>query len=462
MVAALPARSGDITPWCITHRIPLPEVQVIAAQIINVRNDIVSTIIGDNNSNLLLGAGASDNIFGFGGNDTLIGGAGADTLRGDLGTDIASYVTSAAAVQVDLISNLNTGGAAQGDILLGIENVAGSAFNDLIQGNGLANVLLGLAGNDTLNGRGGNDILFGGNGNDRLDGGAGNDTMTGGRGNDTYVIDAGGDRVDEFGGSGIDTVLSSRSIDLSSVQFSGDVENVTLTGAADRGITGNDLDNTLTGNAGDNEIDGEVGSDRMIGRGGNDTYVVNSGGDVVDEGAPGSGGVDTVISDVTFNLNGAQVAGVMNVVENLVLSGNAAINGIGNALDNIIAGNAAANVLIGFAGDDVLFGGGGADTFVFRSALNANSNVDTVTDFNVAQDTIHLENLFMQALAPGALDADAFHIGAAATDAEDRIIYNAANGNLSYDADGAGGAAAILFADLDAGLALTSADFFVN
>jgi serralysin len=60
--------------------------------------------------------------------------------------------------------------------------------------------------------------------------------------------------------------------------------------------------------------------------------------------------------------------------------------------------------------------------------------------------SIQLANLFMQALGAGALDPDAFHIGAAAVDAEDRIIYNEVNGNLSYDADGVGGAAATHFA----------------
>ena len=414
--------------------------------------------LGDNFANLLFGSGGNDTLVGAGGNDTLVGGQGGDILDGGSGIDTANYATSTAAVQVDLLG-VNTGGAAQGDIFFSIENVTGSIFGDRIKGNGGGNVLTGLAGNDTLEGRGGDDTLLGGNGNDRLDGGAGDDSMNGGANNDTYVIGSAGDRVSELGGSGIDTVLSSRSTNLSSAQFSGEVENLTLTGNGNLDATGNGLNNTLRGNSGDNEIDGGTGLDTMIGGGGDDTYVVNSGGDVVDEGAAGSGGTDLVISDVTFNLRGAQVAGTQNEVENLDLSGNTAINGFGNDLDNIIAGNAAANVLIGFAGNDELFGGGGADTFAFRSALNANTNVDTILDFNVVRDTIQLENLFMQALGTGALDQDAFRIGVAAADAEDRIIYNANNGNLSYDADGVGGAAATRFAILDAGLAMTSTVF---
>ena len=68
----------------------------------------------------------------------------------------------------------------------------------------------------------------------------------------------------------------------------------------------------------------------------------------------------------------------------------------------------------------------------------------------------------MQALSSGALDANAFRIGAAAADAEDRIIYNANNGNLSYDADGVGGAAATRFAILDAGLGLANTDLDIT
>jgi serralysin len=64
-------------------------------------------------------------------------------------------------------------------------------------------------------------------------------------------------------------------------------------------------------------------------------------------------------------------------------------------------------------------------------------------------------------LANGVLAASAFHIGAAAADALDRIIYNSTTGALSFDADGVGGAAAVQFADLSANLAMTNGDFFV-
>jgi len=61
----------------------------------------------------------------------------------------------------------------------------------------------------------------------------------------------------------------------------------------------------------------------------------------------------------------------------------------------------------------------------------------------------------------GALASGAFRIGKTAVDANDRILYDAATGNLWYDRDGAGGTAAVQFAKLSAGLALTGADFII-
>lgn len=317
------------------------------------------------------------------------------------------------------------------DLLAGIENAIGSAFDDVILGNDAAN---------------------------RLDGGQGADQMAGQSGDDTYVVGDAGDTVSEAGGSGADKVLAGRSVNLSSGQFEGEVENVTLTGSGDTDAIGNNLANTLRGNAYENELDGRAGSDRMIGGEGDDIYVVRSGGDRVDEGTAGAGGIDTVASAATFDLNGAQVTGDL---ENLILSGAAAINAVGNDLANVLGGNGANNVLIGRGGNDLLTGLGGADTFAFQARLDTATNVDEISDFNVVQDTTRLENLFMPALGVGTLNPDAFHIGGAAADAEDRIIYQERTGALLYDADGAGGAAASRFATLDASLALTASDFFV-
>ncbi|HYD80624.1 MAG TPA: hypothetical protein VEC06_12515, partial [Paucimonas sp.] len=91
----------------------------------------------------------------------------------------------------------------------------------------------------------------------------------------------------------------------------------------------------------------------------------------------------------------------------------------------------------------------------------AGANLDRIVDFSVADDIIHLANdIFGALVAEGALSADYFRVGAAA-DNNDYITYDSASGALSYDADGSGAGAAIAFAQLTAGLALTNADFWV-
>ncbi len=122
------------------------------------------------------------------------------------------------------------------------------------------------------------------------------------------------------------------------------------TAAADTilGLGGND---DLKGLAGNDTLDGGTGADRMWGGKGNDTYLVDNVGDKAIELA--GQGTDLVKSKVTFTLG-------VNV-ENLTLTGTAAVNGTGNALGNAIKGNAAANRLSGGDGNDTLDGSSGAD-----------------------------------------------------------------------------------------------------
>lgn len=182
-------------------------------------------LFGDATANHFVGRAGSDTIdaragndilTGGIGNDILTGGTGADSLLGGGGQDTAEYRTSTTGLTVDLgNASANTGDAA-GDRFISIENLTGSASDDMLFGSNIGNViagqrgddlidgragndtLLGLGGNDTLIGRADNDRLEGGAGHDLLNGGGGNDIMTGNTGSDTFVYNRGRDRITDF------------------------------------------------------------------------------------------------------------------------------------------------------------------------------------------------------------------------------------------------------------------------
>jgi Ca2+-binding RTX toxin-like protein len=143
----------------------------------------------------------------------------------------------------------------------------------------------------------------------------------------------------------------------------------------------------------------------------------------------------------------------------------------GGADDDLLFGGSMSDALFGGAGDDILAGGatrdtltGGAghDAFVFDAPRWSGGQRDRITDFVASDDRIRLDDaIFTQIGALGRLDADRFLLGVAAQDAEDRIIYDKAEGVLSYDRDGRGGADAVMIAVLDAGTVLTRFDIIV-
>ncbi|MGV7215573.1 Ig-like domain-containing protein [Bradyrhizobium sp. UFLA05-112] len=153
--------------------------------------------------------------------------------------------------------------------------------------------------------------------------------------------------------------------------------NYTLlaSGTPSNTIAGSAAADTLTGTSGNDLIGGAGGADTMTGGAGDDTYVVTDPGAKVVEAY--GGGVDTVNSSVTYTLS--------SYVENLTLTGSAAINATGNIESNIIIGNSAANVITGGLGNDILTGGGGADTFV----INSGDGSDIITDFSPGSGAGH-------------------------------------------------------------------------
>jgi Ca2+-binding RTX toxin-like protein len=389
--------------------------------------DALNQIEGTPGSEIINGTSGNDHIDGQGGSDAMHGGDGDDTYIVD---DYGDTVHENPNEGIDTV-------VASGNHVLGenFENVTLTGNASFADGNELDNVIIGNDADNVLSGLGGDDYI---------DGGAGADQMFGGTGNDTYVVDSYDDVVVEHVNEGNDSVITHLNHVLEA-----NVENITLTGETSSFADGNALDNVIIGNAGDNVlsgldgddyIDGGAGADQMFGGTGNDTYVVDNAGDVIGESA--DQGTDTVEASVNYALG--------NNLENLTLTGSAAIDGTGNALGNTITGNAAANVLSG---------GAGADTFVFNTALGS-GNVDTLSDFEAGVDMIHLDQGIFAGLGAGALAASAFAFGTAG-DGDDRIIYDQDSGALYFDIDGSGEGAQVQFAQLDAGLGMTHSDFFV-
>ena len=379
-----------------------------------------------------------------------------------------SYEGSAEGVSVWLKYNSAWGGDAAGDQLDSIENLVGSAHGDTLGGDDSDNVINGLAGENHLYGYGGNDVLWGGDDKDSLDGGEGADvlkgfggndfliggtqadTMWGGTGDDLYSVDNAGDVVTEFAGEGSDTVWASIDYTL------GDqVENLTLVNIGGLNGTGNDLDNvivgndytnllnggggvdTIAGNAGDDIIDGGANADTMLGGQGFDIFIVDDPGDVVLEYA--GEGLDQVQTSVSYALTAGSEVEVLYADQTTT----AAINLVGNELDNFLAGNDGVNIIAGGLGLDTLRGEGSGDVFLWSSVAESRSNnPDVVIDFNRAEgDLLHFTNMDADDTVAG--DQIFTFIGTAAftapgqinwfTDGTDTFIQLNTNADLAAD-----------------------------
>jgi len=297
-----------------------------------------------------------------------------------------------------------------------IENATGGSGDDTITGNQVANVLQGGAGNDSLTGLGGNDTLQGNGGNDYLHGGSGSDSLNGGADNDTLKGGGGNDLM--FGEDGDDLLKGGRGND----EINGDAGNDTLQGGAgnDRMFGGDDND-LLKGGRDNDEMFGDAGNDTLKGGAGDDTLT-------------GGSGIDRMFGG----------------------SGNDSLTG--GTENDFLNGGAGDDILHGGAGNDTLKGGTGSDHFVFNSL---SEGIDKIRGFSVLDDIIQVSSSFGGGLSLGTLDASQFVIGSAAADADDRFIYNSANGKLYFDADGSGASGQVQFAKLSSGLALDNTNILV-
>ncbi len=374
----------------------------------------MANVLGTNNSELLnaadgvtnsgdaiYGLGGNDTIYGLGGNDSIFGGndhdiirggAGADLIYGDAGTDTAVYDDSNVGVTVSLISGNGTGGTAEGDHLVGIEYLVGSAHQDLLVGDDNFNILEGRNGADNLKGSGGDDYLDGSSGNDMLKGGGGQDTLNGGADIDTAAYNqsdegvvvsiiynlaqgghAQGDELNEIenltgssygdhlGGNNAVNVLKGMNGNDELKGYGG--EDQLFGGNNNDTLQGLNEDDTLHGENGNDELDGGAGDDTMIGGFGNDTYIVDSVGDVVVEAA--NAGSDTVKVNFSYTLSDSVNVETLRTSND---AGTTAINLTGNSIVNTLVGNAGANILDGKGGADIMSGHAGNDTYYVNHA----------------------------------------------------------------------------------------------
>ncbi len=253
----------------------------------------------------------------------------------------------------------------------------------------------------TATGAEGNDTL---QSIENVQGSFDNDTLVGDANMNTFVGGWGDDWL--TGGQGDDTLIGGKDVDWASYSDATAAVTVDLTSGTATGGAGNDMLQ---------EIENAQGSKF------NDTLKGNDGNNILDGGA-----------------------------------GNDALNG-GGGMDTL-KGGAGNDTLDGKQDKDTLTGGAGNDIFKFT----VNGPADKITDFNVTNDTIQLENGIFKALtATGVLATDQFKVGAKAADANDFVIYNKATGALLYDADGNGANAAVQITTVGTGLDMTNADIVV-
>ncbi len=351
-----------------------------------VGNDLGNTITGNSAANSLSGGLGNDTLEGGAGNDTLDGGADTDQMSGGLGNDVyavddvTDVVIELADAGIDKV--LYSGPSGQS---VSSTYTLGNNVEELELSGTYANNATGNSLNNKLTGNVANNIL---------DGGIGADTMAGGDGDDTYRVDNVGDVVTEASNKGTDTVEYT-GLAGTTYTLGNNVENLTLSGSVATNGTGNDLANVLTGNAAANTLDGGIGADTMRGGAGDDTYNVDNELDVIEETA--GNGNDTV----NFDGDAGKTYILSDNVENLVLTGKEATNGVGNAGANTITGNDGNNVLNGGLGADTLTGGKGNDVYVVDNqdivVEAANAGTDTVQYSGAAGTTytlgLNLENL---------------------------------------------------------------------
>jgi Ca2+-binding RTX toxin-like protein len=389
-------------------------------------NRFTQIMAGNAGVNVFFGSESGQKMFGYGGNDTYYVNSRSDVVNETAGHGhdriytTSTYVLSLSHVEDLMVTN----------------STSTNAVN--LVGNNLTNILTGNFGPNQIQGRLGADI------------------MSGLKGDDSYVVNDGRSVIIEHAKEGRDTVFTTVNYQLTdgahveALRVASGIANATSIT-----LLGNGLQSQLVGHNGRNTLNAQGGETvALFGLDGDDSYYVNRPGERIVE-AIGKG-FDRVFVTTSYTLgNGVEVELLATSHPSL----STALILIGNEFGQQIIGNAGANVLNGKGGIDTLTGGAGADTFIFDVPLGP-SNVDTLTDFTAGVDHIELSGAIF-GLAGSVLDAAAFHIGAAADDVDDRVIYDQMSGALSLDRDGNGATAPVPFAALNTNLPLSFEDFLI-
>ena len=278
----------------------------------------IENLTGSAFNDRLSGDGSANRLDGGDGDDVLIGRGGNDVLRGGDGVDTADYSAAASGIRAQLDTGEVTDGDGGTDYVSGVENIIGTAFDDVITAS---------TGDNVLDGGAGYDILIGGEGNDTLRGGSGvANELYGGEGDDLYIVDA-NDTIVELSGEGVDRVETT----LHSYTLADNVEHMRFTGTGNFAGQGNALANEITGGMGDDTLTGGGGDDVLDGWSGRDTVVMS--GLSTDYTIVHLGGSQYRITD---NVGGRDGIDLLNGIEEVRFS---------NGVTAILSGGAASPVL---------------------------------------------------------------------------------------------------------------------
>ena len=363
----------------------------------NVENIIgtqfVDTLTGDARDNVIEGGNLGDTLVGGGGNDTV------------------SYASSDERVRVELeddgaLTN-PTRGHARGDSLTGFVHVTGSAYDDELEGNNLANVLKGGDGDDELTGDGEADTVEGGDGADEMDGGVSRsdtneagDTLSYASSDAGVTVNLTADNISFSGGHAegdtVATIETDHDGDAASDDPTDEVEVSTF-----ENITGSMHDDRLTGDYRDNQLEGGAGNDTLRGAASDpgdrsdeetirgDVLVGGPGMDMLDGGedmgekndmvpnpdfddtaAVGPGNLETLAASVDWAVYKHAMEGISVTLTGMGNGMGTGGEAMGDTLRNIelVWGSEKDDTFVAGPGADIIEGDGGSDTVSYEAS----------------------------------------------------------------------------------------------